>query len=162
MKSNDLNIEITNLYNKKFYANLEKPIGEETKTVDFKDYSDTIYEYTCRKLYEANHQEDLVYDLGFLFDRLDNYFKTEEEKEKFYETYAHKFIEYLGTIIDKQILWEIVESNSYNEYPKYNEEKYLTFVQTTAKTSNKDTALWLWNEIIIATKEKDKSKGKEK
>lgn len=160
MKSNDLDKEVKKLYTKKFYENLKSYIREDEKIIDFKEFSDTIYEYTLKKLYEANSQEDLVYDLRFLFNRLDNYFKTPDEKEKFYETYANKFIEYLGMIKAKPILWERVENDSLNEYPKYNEEKYTTFVQITKKTSYEKTALWLWNEIIIATKEKDNSKGK--
>ena len=152
MDSRDLYQEIRVLHNKK---------GTSRGKIVFSDYSEMLYDYTSRKLLEVGYKEDLVDDLGFLFDRLDGCFHSEKEKRKFYQTYAFCLLDYYNDISGQTALWE-VEKNPVKgiSYPRFEDQQFITFFQTLEGQSYKDIALWLWDTLKkVSEKQETGEKG---
>lgn len=161
MDAKDLYREVQILYAKNTSIGMLFP-GEKVK---FQDYAEMLYDYTSRKLLEAHHDENLVDDLGLMFDRLDGCFQSEQEKEAFYQIYVHCLLNYYNDIVDGVALWQVEQ---YPEegvcYPRFKKDEFLTFFQTLEGQSHKDIALWLWDElrVLAERKEEEKKESKEK
>jgi len=134
--------------------------GASREKIAFSDYSEMIYDYTTKKLLETGYQGVLVDDLGFLFGQLDDSFHSEKEKSTFYQVYAFCLLDYYNDVSGQIALWAIekdpVEGVS---YPRFENQQFITFLQTLEGQSYEEVALWLW-DVLKKVSEKRRNEGK--
>ena len=161
MGSKDIYIKIGQMMLEDGYMNREmmEYQSKEEKKGAITSMDKALLEYSCQKLYGQGMKKDIVMDLGIIFDTIDNYL-LESEKEEFYRHYVHCMLNIYNTIENKNIMWSPQSTSSPENYPKFEKEgTYLEFFKTDTNTSNKDIALWLYDQLL--KKYNCKTKGKQ-
>lgn len=118
------------------------------------DFEEAILDYTSEKVLETGNKSDLVSDLGFMFDILDNYFQSEPEKEEFYGAYVFAMLNIHNNLEQDSVLWSPIEDPekevSYPRFTKWGE--YISVFETNKQESNKEHALWLYSQLTTRYK----------
>ena len=104
MDSKDIYRKIGQMMLKDGYMNrtMIKYRNKEEKKEVIISMDKALLEYTCQKIYGQGMKEDIVMDLGFLFDTMDNYLFA-NDKEEFYRHYVHCMLNIYNTIENKNI-----------------------------------------------------------
>lgn len=125
------------------------PLTIEDKQKVMVDFEIAIMDYTSEKVLEAGIQDDLVLDLGFMFDKIDTCFQSTTEKEKFYEKYVFAMLNIHNNIEKDSVLWspsqELDITKTYPRFSKLGE--YINIFETNIQESNKENALWLYDHL---------------
>ena len=150
MDSKDIYRKIGQMMLKDGYMNrtMIKYRNKEEKKEVIISMDKALLEYTCQKIYGQGMKEDIVMDLGFLFDTMDNYLFA-YDKEEFYRHYVHCMLNIYNTIENKNIMWSPELPTTQENYPRFEKEGvYLEFFKTDINASNKDIAIWLHDQLL--------------
>lgn len=131
-----------------------EPLSQQLKEKAIADFDEAILDYTSDKLSEAGNKDDLISDLGFMFDILDTYFQSEKEKENFYQEYVFAMLNIHNNLEQDSLLWSPVEEPEEGiTYPRFTAVgAYLNFFETIQGESNKETALWFHSNLTTRYK----------
>ena len=110
-------------------------------------FKKSITEYTEEKLISVG--EDSDQELSDMFERLDIYFESIEQKDAFYDNYIYCQLNIINDITKGQITWSpLSKITNGKEYPNFTSNAFSIHLETDKNImSSKDTALLLYEQI---------------